>query len=101
VSWFGVAREQFRFVAGEGLLRWYTSTPEARRGFCPECGSTILFEGDRWPGEAHIALAHMDGPIDREPQAHVFFDSGAQWLHFHDGLKKLGGPSGTEPLTDQ
>ena len=101
VSWFGVAREQFRFVSGKELLRWYRSTPEARRGFCPECGSTILFEGDRWPDEIHIALAHMDGPIDREPQVHVFFDSGVEWLHFDDGLKKLGGPTGTEPLPEE
>jgi hypothetical protein len=100
VTWFGAAREQFRFVAGEESLHWYRSTPEARRGFCPECGSTLFFEGERWPDEIHIALAHMEGSIDREPQAHVFFDSGVEWVHLEDDLRKLGGPTGTEPLPE-
>ncbi len=100
VTWFGVPLERFRITRGEGGLRWYRSTPGARRGFCSECGSTMFFAGDRWPDEIHIALAHMDGPIDRMPQAHVFFDSGADWVHVDDDLPKLGGPSGNEPLEE-
>lgn len=98
VTWFGAAVERFRIARGEELLRWYRSTPGARRGFCSECGSTLFFEGDRWPGEIHIALAHMEGPIDRDPSAHVFFDSGVGWIHLDDGLPRLGGPSGNEPV---
>ena len=98
VTWFGVARAQFRLDDREQLLAWYRSTPGARRGFCSRCGSTLFFEGDRWPDERHIALAAMAGPIDREPQAHVFFDSGAAWIHVFDDLPKLGGDSGTDPL---
>lgn len=100
VTWFGVALEQFRLDDPERLLAWYRSTPGARRGFCSRCGSTLFFEGDRWPDERHIALAAMDGPIDRQPQAHVFFDSGAPWIHVSDGLPRLGGASGTEPLDE-
>jgi hypothetical protein len=98
VTWVGVADSQFRIVQGNELLTWYDSSPEARRGFCSECGSTLFFRGDRWPDETHVALAQIDGPIDRQPQAHVYFDSGAEWIHLADDLKKLGGPSGTEPL---
>jgi hypothetical protein len=100
VTWFGVARDQFRLDDSEQLLTWYRSTSAARRGFCSRCGSTLFFEGDRWPEERHIALAAMDGPIDREPQAHVFFDSGAPWIHVSDDLPKLGGDSGTEPMDE-
>jgi hypothetical protein len=98
VTWFGVARGQFRLDDSEQLLAWYRSTPAARRGFCSRCGSMLFFEGDRWPEERHIVLAVMDGPIDREPQAHVFFDSGAPWVHVADDLPRLGGDSGTDPL---
>jgi hypothetical protein len=42
----------------------------------------------------------MDDPIDRAPQAHVFFDSGVEWLHVADDLGKLGGETGTEPIPD-
>lgn len=98
VTWFGVARPQFTLVAGGEDLRWYRSTPPARRGFCSRCGSTLFFESERWPDEVHIALAHMDGPIDREPAAHVFFDSRARWAEPGDHLPRLSGPSGTQPI---
>ena len=98
MTWFGVADEQFRFTKGEGEVHWYASTPEARRGFCRTCGSTLFFTSERWAGETHIALAHMDGPIDREPAAHVFYDWRVAWVELGDDLKKLGGPSGTEPI---
>jgi spoIIIJ-associated protein len=47
----------------------------------------------------HIALAEMDVPIDRDPTAHVFYDSHVPWVVLGDGLKRRGGPSGTDPLT--
>lgn len=58
----------------------------------------LFFEGERWPGEIHIARASVPGPIDREPQAHVFYDVRVPWLELHDDLRKLGGPQGNQPL---
>ena len=98
VTWFGVPDEQFRFTEGEDRVCWYASTPEARRGFCRHCGSTLFFSSERWAGETHIALAQMDGPIDREPAVHVFYDTHVEWVRLGDDLKKLGGATGTEPL---
>jgi hypothetical protein len=40
----------------------------------------------------------MDGPIDREPAAHVFFDSCVPWIVLGDGLPRRGGASGVEPV---
>ncbi len=98
VTWFGVADEQFRFTAGETDVGWYASTPAALRGFCRSCGSTLFFKSERWACETHIALAHMDGAIDRGPTAHVFYDTHVEWVTLGDDLKKLGGASGTEPI---
>ena len=98
VTWFGVPNEHFRFTGGEDQVVWHSSTPEARRGFCRTCGSTLFFTSERWAGETHIALAHMDGPIDREPAVHVFYDAHVEWVELGDDLKKLGGPSGTDPI---
>lgn len=98
VTWFGAARDRFTLISGEDVLSWYRSTPGARRGFCSRCGSTLFFEGDRWPDEVHVALAHMDGPIDRRPSAHVFCDSRVEWGEPDGGLPRLGGPSGNQPL---
>jgi hypothetical protein len=98
VTWFGVERSQFAMITGDDEVAWYRSTVPARRGFCSICGSTLFFESDNWPGEIHIALAHMEGPIDRAPAAHVFFDTHVSWIEVGDGLRRLGGPSGTEEL---
>jgi hypothetical protein len=99
VTWIGAYSESFRLTAGGDLLRWYQSSPTARRGFCGRCGSTLLFEGERWAGEIHIARASVAGAIDREPMAHVFFDQHVSWLQINDDLRKLGGPTGTGPLS--
>ena len=98
VTWFGVERPQFEITSGDELLSWYQSTPEARRGFCGRCGSTLFFESERWPDEIHIALAHMDGPIDRPPGVHVFYDTHVDWAMPGDDLRRLGGATGTEPI---
>jgi hypothetical protein len=60
----------------------------------------MFFEGERWPDEVHIALAGMEGPIDRRPTAHVYYDSHVGWLDIGDDLRRLGGPSGNEPLAE-
>ena len=98
VTWFGVEKANFELVSGGEEIIWYQSTPEARRGFCTACGSTLFFEGNRWSDEVHIVLAAMDGPIDRSPQAHVFYDAQVDWIELGDDLRCLGGPTGTEPL---
>ena len=98
VTWFGVNRSQFDLLEGEDHLTWFRSTPPARRGFCSNCGSTVFFESKNWPGEIHIARAMMESSIDREPAAHVFFDTHVSWIEVGDDLRRLGGPSGTESL---
>lgn len=99
VTWFGARTDSFHLVAGEERLQWYQSSTAARRGFCNQCGSTLFFEGERWPGEIHITRANVAGTIDCEPQAHVFYDLRVEWLEIHDSLRKLGGLQGNQPLS--
>ncbi len=77
----------------------FRSSDAAERSFCGKCGSSLFFEGERWADEVHIARANIAQPVSPPPLAHVFFDSGADWLGLAhlDSLPKLGGPSGTEP----
>lgn len=88
VTWVGFAAAGFRIVAGEKSLRWYRSSPPAQRGFCGECGSSILFQSERWPGEMHVALTNLLDPIDREPAAHVNYDTHVAWLELADELPR-------------
>ena len=49
VTWAGFESDHFELVAGDHHLEWYRSSEGARRGFCRSCGSSMLFESDRWP----------------------------------------------------
>jgi hypothetical protein len=98
VTWAGVAVERFRLLAGEEQLRRYQATPAATRTFCGECGTPLFFQGDRWPGEIHVAVPAFTAPLDRPPAAHAYFDRRVPWLELGDSLPRFGGDSGTEPL---
>lgn len=98
VTWVGVPDAQFILEQGTAALVRYRSSETAWRQFCRECGTTLTFGGDRWPGEIHIAAGTLEGALDREPQAHVYFDRAVDWIEVSDALPRLGGSSGTTPL---
>lgn len=89
VTWFGVPESAFEITAGQRMLRWYRSSQQSRRGFCTQCGTTLFFASEASPGEMHIALATADGPIDRAPGAHVFFDHHVAWFEPGDSLPRV------------
>jgi len=101
VTWVGFAAEQFTVEADAQQPAWYESSPGARRAFCPKCGSPMFFESKRWPGEVHVARALIEGSLDREPTAHVFFESHVPWLQVNDNLPKRVSPSGQAQATAQ
>lgn len=98
MTWFGVPLTQFTLASGEDFLVWYRSSPEAQRGFCRQCGSSLFFQSTRWADEIHITLVNLDGEIDLLPQAHVYFDTHVSWVNLSDQLSRLGGETGVEPL---
>ncbi|HEU0199352.1 MAG TPA: GFA family protein [Burkholderiaceae bacterium] len=88
VTWAGFASEQFSLEPGSESPTWYDSSAGAKRGFCARCGSPMFFQSTRWPGEMHIARALFADPLDREPSAHVFYESHVSWLQVKDDLPK-------------
>jgi hypothetical protein len=95
-----VPKAQFSLTAGQDNLVRYRSSPDSTRSFCSICGSTLLFESERWPGEVHISRANIPGAVDKEPAVHAFFSDRASWVVVNDGLPRRGGPSGVEPLDE-
>lgn len=91
VTWVGFEQHQVSFAMGESHVHWHESSPGAQRGFCKDCGSSMFFRSERWAGELHIALACIDGPIDRQPQANVFFDNHVDWMPIDERLKQVEG----------
>lgn len=48
----------------------------------------MFFQSTRWPGEMHVARALFNDPLDREPSAHVIYESHVPWLDMNDELPK-------------
>jgi len=46
-------------------------------------------------------LASLQGPVDRRPEMHIYFDDRADWVFVDDGLPRLGGTTGLEPLPER
>lgn len=97
VTWLAVPRERFFLDEDEALVR-FPSSDHGTRSFCGRCGSTLFFETTTDPDRVDVVLANMDGPIDRAPQLHVHFDDRAAWTAADDGLPRLGGATGLEPI---
>jgi hypothetical protein len=74
-------------------LRWHVAAEGGMRGFCGRCGSPMFFKSERWPGELHIARALFLEPLDRAPQAHVFYETHVEWATVGDELPKKSSPS--------
>jgi hypothetical protein len=78
----GFEREQVAFSGAE--LARYVSSPGVRRGFCSVCGSTLTYEGDRWPTEIHLHVGAFERPQDFPPKGHAFADERLPWLHISE-----------------
>ena len=96
VTWTAVPPERFSITSGEENIAIYQSSENGTRSFCKTCGSQMFCQTD--PEVIDIALAALHGKIDREPEAHYYFDSRADWTVVNDDLPKLGGETGVEPL---
>jgi hypothetical protein len=91
VTWVGFKPTQFELEKGEQALTWFNSSQGADRGFCKHCGSSMFFKSERWADELHVALACLNDPIDRKPQAHAFHDSHVDWMPLDEALSIFNG----------
>ena len=73
-------------------LRWYQSSPSARRGFCAECGSSLFWEPI---GEARVSInaGALDEPTGLTIAKHIYVADKRDWYEIHDGLPQLPGTS--------
>ena len=91
VTWVGFKSTGLRLEQGKEDLTWFESSAGASRGSCRTCSSSMFFRSERWADEIHVALACLDGPIDREPQTHAYHNSHVDWMPLDDALEIFNG----------
>ncbi|MDX1499629.1 MAG: GFA family protein [Woeseiaceae bacterium] len=79
-------------ISGSDTLRWYRSSPEAERGFCSVCGSSLFWR----PGHGRY-VAIMAGTLARPTGlatiGHIHTDSASDYYAIDDGLPQFPGDS--------
>jgi hypothetical protein len=69
-------------------LRWYRSSPRARRGFCGECGSSLFWEPDHGQ-HVSIMAGTMDRPTGLRADEHIFVADASDYYVLADGLPQF------------
>lgn len=84
-------RRDFELVS-QAELTWYPSSPEARRGFCARCGSTLFWEGT---GRDYISIAAgtLDGATGLTTARHIFVADKGDYYELRDGVPQSSGGS--------
>ncbi len=76
-----------------GEVRWFQSSPLARRGFCPTCGSNLFWDG---PGEnLSIFAGTLDGTTGLQLAGHIFCADKGDYYEIAD--KALPKADGYDP----
>jgi hypothetical protein len=78
--------DKFRFTTGQP--KFYQSSDVAERGFCPNCGTPLIF---RYSGSDHYAIqvGSLDHPEEVRPNEHTGIESQVPWLTIHDDLPRM------------
>ncbi len=74
----------FRITESRGL-RWYDSSPRVKRGFCGECGSSVLFDEAMSP-KMGISAGTLDAPTGIHEKAHIYTASKGDYYEIASGL---------------
>lgn len=83
-AYVAVPRDAVAFDA-DASLSWYRSSPEAQRGFCGTCGSSLFWKGDG-DGMVEIAAGSLDRPTGLVTLRHGFVASKGDYYEIADGL---------------
>lgn len=76
-AYAATTKDSLRLVESRGL-KWYRSSPEARRGFCSECGGILFWErADR--DSISITAGSLDPPTGLATALQIHVDSAGDY----------------------
>ncbi len=82
--------EAFRFTQGD--LKYYRSSAIAERGFCADCGSSMIYRAvvkAPWSDWYWVLLGSLDKPENFVPTMHFGIESQVPWFDVHDDLPRV------------
>ncbi|MCF7804763.1 MAG: GFA family protein [Candidatus Marinimicrobia bacterium] len=78
VAWTIVDKSSFKWTKVEPI-RYKTDT-EAHRTFCPDCGSSLTYEGVDRTNEIDITTGSLDNPEDFPPTKDAYLKYRLPWV---------------------
>ena len=72
-------------LAIQGQVKWFRSSAEAERGFCPDCGSS-LFWRRQGHGGIEVAPGAVDNPTGLRMAGHIYVADRGDYYDIADGL---------------
>jgi hypothetical protein len=85
-AYTAAAKSALRLTETRGL-KWYPSSPIARRGFCGECGGTLFWEAaDR--DTISIAAGTLDGPTELRTTLQIHVDSAGDYYDIDPAIPR-------------
>jgi len=87
--WAGFKQSGFRLILGE--LKIYESSPGVRRGFCPNCGTTLTYQKDPATiagaqSDIYVSTRTLDEPELYPPTEYVYYGERVGWFKLGDGI---------------
>ncbi len=89
VAWATFPTE--RFAITQGTLGHVRSSPEASRGFCAACGTSLTYLHAVRPGAIDVTIATLDAPEALRPAYHIWVSDRVAWTPLEDGLPQYSG----------
>ena len=83
-TWVGVREENFEVTKGQITI--CNTSPGVCRGFCGNCGTSLTYVAERWPGQVSVLAPTLDDPGVAAPTAHGYVEHKLPWVKLHDGL---------------
>jgi len=89
------AKAEFTWLGQEPTR--YRSSPDAERGYCNRCGSTLTMHETVLGDRVQVAVGSLDNPEKIFPDDHVWTASQLPWLRIEDDLPRFATISSAVP----
>jgi hypothetical protein len=78
--------ENFKWLAGEDMIKTYVSSEKAERGFCSHCGSSIYYKLRKQGSDYEIALGVLDDEPNYPVNANIYCSAKPKWSGSYENL---------------